>query len=326
MGANAQRIFGGFAAALGDKTIDWAEQGVIEHYPQYASDPKSIALIADERQLDTYPGEPSSSLAARSPYWLEINKFRGRGIGILLGLHFSGFDGAVLLQQNGRALSLSLPLPDFTGNWDPTPNLVVQQTSTVGVPLTSSIKPPTVSSAGRSIPVGTKWVGFDSNTDFSSRFVVVFPSAVQRITTYSTATFTGTEDGSAAHPWPTATWSVPFLSAFTGYDVIVGPPKVTGSTPPMVVVSADSTGKTGTGVRIISTASFTGSVDVKAVLPVNASLLKATIQKWKPAKATCLGVYEYRTSIGAQGWLIRKMGDGTLMGATSVNQLVAGSF
>jgi hypothetical protein len=83
MGRKAQRIFGAFAAAVYDKTVDWAEQGVIEHLPQYASDPKSIALIADERQLDTYPGESTAAIAARAPYWLEINKFRGRGIGIL---------------------------------------------------------------------------------------------------------------------------------------------------------------------------------------------------------------------------------------------------
>jgi hypothetical protein len=176
MGPNARRIFGAFAAALGDKTADWMLQATLEHMPGFASDPKSIALIADDRQLDTYPGEPAANIAARAPYWLQIHRFRGRGLGILLGLHFAGFDGAVLVQQNGRALQLTLPLPVFDGNWDPTPNLVITPCMQLATALTSSVNPPTVSQVGRAIPAGNSWWTFDNNTDFCSRFAVLYPT------------------------------------------------------------------------------------------------------------------------------------------------------
>lgn len=176
MGVKARQIFGGFAAALGDKSVDWARQGLLEHMPGYAKDPASIALIANERQLDTYPGEPSADIAARAPYWLEINKFRGRGLGILLGLHFAGFDDAVVVQQNGRALQLTLPLPPFTGNWDPTPNRVVTACSQLATSLTSSVHPPTTSSAGKTAPAGHAWWLIDDDTEYCSRFVVLFPT------------------------------------------------------------------------------------------------------------------------------------------------------
>jgi hypothetical protein len=321
MGQNAQRIFGGFAASLGDKSYDWAMQGLLEHLPQYASDPASITLEASERQLDTYPGEPASAVAARAPYWLIINKFRGRGLGILLGLHFSGFDGAILIQQNGRALSLSLPLPPFSGNWDPTPNLVIQSASAIpsGMTVTSSLTPPTISSAGRSIPGTTPWASFDWNTDMCSRFVILFPGRASRPATYGTATFTGVEDGGAV-PWPIASWPTP-LSTVVGYDVIAGPAKVTGTNFPLVV-SADATSKTSTGVRVMSSYPFTGSVDVKAIAGVDTAAMKKVVQKWKNAKSTCVGVFELRSSAGCCGWPVQTFGSGMKSGDTSINQLL----
>jgi hypothetical protein len=56
-----------------------------------------------------------------------LSKFYGRPLGILLGLHYAGFDNAVLVQQNGRAYQLTLPLPTLIVGqpWDPTPNLVI---------------------------------------------------------------------------------------------------------------------------------------------------------------------------------------------------------
>lgn len=321
MGANAQRIYGGFAAALGDKTVDWALQGVLEHLPQYASDPVSIALAADDRQLDTYPGEPPANVAAREPYWLEINKFRGRGLGILLGLHFAGFDGAVIIQQNGRALSLSLPLPPFTGNWDPTPNLVVQNASVAPVGITSNLTPPTISSVGRSIPTGTAWASFDWNTDMASRFVVLFPGRIGRAETYATATFTGIEDG-ATVPWPIASWPSPLPTG--GYDVIGGPAKMAAPGFP-VIVSPDATTMTATGVRVMASFPFVGTADVKAIVSTDTGILKSVIKKWKNAKSTCVGVYELQTTAGCCGWPVQTFGSGIKSGDTSVNQLL-GSF
>jgi hypothetical protein len=292
MGANAQRIFGGFAAALGDKTVDWCQQAVLEHLPQYASDPQSIALEADDRQLDTYPGEPTANIAARAPYWLEIHKFRGRGLGLLLGLHFAGFDGAVIVQQNGRALQLTLPLPTFSGNWDPTPNLVVTACSQLGVGLTSSVKPPTVSSPGRSIPAGTPWWEFDSNTDFCSRFAILFPGTLPSyFLTTGRATFTGASSAAL-------TWNNAFPSS--SYCIGIGPAVITDGGGG-VTINADGTTQTASGITLNASAAFTGYVDCMAwqvgsnpfadLHPADLQRLQNVIAKWRPAKATCVGVY-----------------------------------
>lgn len=240
MGRTAQRIFGAFAASLGDRVYDFALQGVLEHMPSYANDPASIALMAGDRQLDTANGESTSDIAEREPFWLLINQFRGRALGLLLGLHFTGYDGAVVIVQNGAAWSLSLPLPDFVEGWDPTPNLVKQATSSAAVGITSNVTPPTATSAGRSIPADTAFARFDDNTDMCSRFSVVFP-------------------------YPTS----------------------------------------------VSTA--------------DADALKAVIEKWRPAKATCVGVFAYGTAVGAWGWPVRKWGDGTKWGSTNVTRIL-GSF
>jgi len=174
-GTIRKRIFGAFARALGDKTVEWMTQVNLEHMPSFASD-QSIALIASERQLDTAPSEATSAIAARAPFWLQLAQFSGSGLGILLGLHFTGFDGAYLVQQNGLALTLTLPLPAFTlgTKWDPTPNLVVTNCSQLTGVLTSNVTPPTWMTPGRSIPASQPWWKFDDNTDFCSRFAVVF--------------------------------------------------------------------------------------------------------------------------------------------------------
>ena len=287
MGIKAQRIFGAYGYVLGDMTEQWCMQGTLEHLPQYASDPVSIALHADDRQLDTYPGEPSAQLQAREPYWLVINKFRGRGLGLLLGLHFAGFDGAIIVQQNGIALSLTLPLPPFTGNWDPTPNLVITQCSQLATALTSNVTPPTWKTPGRSIPSATKWFFFDNNTDFCSRFAVLFPGPLPSYFIFGDtgrATFTASDSASL-------TWSNPLSVA--NYPIAVGPAVVTDGGGP-VSVYADGSTETTTGVTIRASAPFTGYVDCAAVGGLNMAdlqRLQGTIFKWRPAKATCTGVY-----------------------------------
>ena len=174
-GTIRKRIFGAFARALGDKTVEWMTQVNLEHMPSFASD-QSIALIASERQLDTAPSEATSAIAARAPFWLQLAQFSGSGLGILLGLHFTGFDGAYLVQQNGVALTLTLPLPAFLLGtpWDPTPNLVATSCSQIATALTSSVTPPTQISDGRIIPASQPWWKFDDDTDLCCRFAVVF--------------------------------------------------------------------------------------------------------------------------------------------------------
>jgi hypothetical protein len=299
-GTARRRIMGGLARVLGDLTIEWGTQANLEHLPSYASD-KSIALIASERQLDTYPGEPTADLAARAPFWLQLAKFRGTSLGILLGLHFSGFDGAVVVQQNGRAFQLTLPLPPFVlgQTWDPKPNLVLTSCTTLAAALTSSVTPPTASSAGRSIPVTTQWWQFAeqysldtqaSDTDCCSRFAVLFPTgsipAPFLLGDIARATFTASDTAPV-------TWSVPFSAGMTNYLVQCGPAIVTDGGGP-VTVSADASTRTLSGVTVRASAPFTGYCDVVASPGLSGpdrQRLQATLAKWRPAKASCVGVY-----------------------------------
>jgi hypothetical protein len=312
-GVVRRRLLGGFAAVLGDKSKEWATQADLEHLPAYASD-SSIALIASERQLDTLINEAPSSIAARAPFWLQLARFYGTGLGILLGLHYTGFDGATLVQQNGRALSLALPLPPFVLGqaWDPTPNLVVTSCPPLALPLTSSVTP------GRVIPAGTPWFMFDSDTDFCSRFAVIFGGLPESLTTVGVATFTGTDTA-------TATWNHIFPD--TTYHMLAGAPLI-GDDVGAVFVGADATTKTLSSVQVQASAAFTGTVTVLAwqngafpfadIHPSDLRRLRDVILKWKPAKATCVSI---SAVISGRLWgfpLDVKWGDGGTWGGTTV--------
>jgi hypothetical protein len=292
MGVAAQRIFGGFAAVLGDKSVDWIKQGLLEHMPAHASDP-GVALIASERQMDTYPGEPAADLAAREPYQRWIMRFAGSQIGVLIGLHFAGFDDAVLVTQNGLAFQLTLPLPPFEENWDPRANIVVTELSSLSVAMQS------YKTLWRSVPADTPWWTFDSDSDQCSRFAVLFPGPrlPSWFLTWGVATFDGTEDGSPSNPWPLVTWNNEFPD--TTYQIQPGAPTITSGGP--AAVYADDSTKTTRDVRIAATAAFVGTVDVLAwqlganpyadLHPGDLARLKSTIRKWRPVRAQCRGVY-----------------------------------
>lgn len=158
------------------------------------------------------------------------------------------------------------------------------------------------------------WWTFDSNTAHGSRFAVLFPSGGPAFTTSGTAVFTGVEDGSTAHPWPTATWNNPFQD--TTYKIQVGIPTVTDGAG-AVVCNADNTTKTTTGVQIKASASFVGTVDVLAwevganpfadPHPNDLARLRRLINRWRPARALGMGVLV--RAQGAQlGWPIRVLG------------------
>lgn len=309
-----RRIFGAFASVLGDKSVEWMTQANLEHLPSFASD-QGVALIASERQMDTATGETVRSIAARAPYWLQLARFSGSGLGVLLGLHFSGFDGAVLVQQNGIALSLTLPLPPFVLGqaWDPTPNLVTTACSPLATALTSSVTPT------RSIPAGTPWFFFDSNTDFCSRFAVIFPSPLSSAFTRVTGRATFNASASASMAWSAT------LSSNSYYPMI-GMPVVTDGGA-SVVVAADSTSQTTTAITVNADAAFSGYVDGVAVGALSTSDLQrmqSTLIRWKPAKATCVGVYAVASG-QMVGYPVRLIGSGGTVGPSSV-QTVLGSF
>ncbi len=314
-----QRRWGGLAAVLGDRAVDWATQALLEHLPAFASAP-SIALIASERQMDTAPSEASSAIAARAPYQTRIARFAGSPWGVLLGLHFAGFDNAIVVQQNGMAYSLTLPLPAFSETWDPTTSFVTTPTAALDVALTP------VAPATHIIPSGTPWWAIDLNTDFCSRFQVLFPGPAfpSSFTTWATATFTGAEDSVAV------TWNNAFTD--TTYKIEPGPATVTDGGG-AINVAVDGTTISKTGCTVITTARFAGSVDLVAYQaganpfadphPADLTRLKSVIAKWMPRKATCLGVY-----VAAQGkfsaWPVSTMAN--MLGVPSTIVNVTGAF
>src|SRR5260370_17727889 len=103
---------------------------------------------------------------------MQIDKFYGSALGLLLGLYFAGFPGAVVVQQNGNAFNLTLPLPAFALGlpWDPTPNMVTTALNTNPFVATSvlPILPVSVGGAARTAPAlpagASPWWVFDSTS------------------------------------------------------------------------------------------------------------------------------------------------------------------
>lgn len=258
-------------------------QAVKAAFPEL-SPQDALAALGDEMGLDIGPTETYAAYAQRLRqawvYW----PLAGTPVGLLQALHFAGLDGAVLVQQNGRQYSFTTP---YTPGADPTANLVVSDSSALITTLTSSVTP------SRSIPAGTPWFFFDSNTDFCSRFAVIIPK--WPFAALGVATFNDTDVA-------TVTWPFAFGSAV--YTAVAGLP----SSP--VILSTDDTSKTTTTVNILASGRWTGSVFVigfaAGVSPVNlfpassVGGLKNTIKKWKPAKATCMGVYAITS--GGRTW------------------------
>lgn len=277
MGKNARRIFGGFAKVLGDLSYDYAMQGTLEHLPAFASQ-KSVGLISSERQLETALGEATASIAAREPYAAALHRYDGSPLRLLLGLHFAGLDGAVVVQQNGRQFSLTLPLPAFSDGWDPKPNLVASDTAALTSPLSS----PTPGHPA--IPVGTPWFALDNNPDLANRFAIIFPTWPFAALGFA---FFNNSDSAVV------TWPVPFGS--TTYKVIYGVPT------DEVVLSNDATAQTKTGTILRATAPWTGIVwcigFAAGINPFSTfsaesiGLLMQVINLCRPEKSYCSGVY-----------------------------------
>lgn len=279
----------GIGASL-DVYVQQYIAGSLSALPDYAP-ADALGVIGDELGIDRGPFETDLQYRARLVSAWIAWKYAGTPLGMLVALYWAGFGGGLLVQQNGVGYSLSgTPVAGA----DSASLLVTTTLSTLNTDLHSSVNP------ARSIQAGTPWWTFDSNTDFCSRFAVLFPGPAlpSAFRTDGVATFTGVEDGSPAHPWPTVTWNNVF--ADTTYLVKPGAVVVTGGGGG-VLVAADAASKTTAGIRIIASAPFTGTVDVIAwqaganpfadLHAQDLARLQNVIKKWRPAKATCVGVY-----------------------------------
>lgn len=171
------------------------------------------------------------------------------------------------------------------------------------------------------------WFLFDLREDFCSRFALLVDAGGSGpFTTFGTATFTGTEDGSLANPWPTAVWNNAF--ADTDYKVLEGIPIVTSPAGPVVCTPVSSS-KSTTSIQVAASAPFVGTVSLIAytgdqpyseIRDEDLLRLRLVVRLWRPAKATCLGVYVLVQGKFI-GWPPRSIGDtslGTTIGPSTV--------
>lgn len=290
-GPNGAAWLSGIGATK-DFYVDQIRQAVLSSFPQYAPS-DALGVLGDEIGLDRGPTESDGDYAARLVaawiYW----PLAGTPAGLLTALHFAGFDGGVIVQQNGLAYQLTLPL--VIGD-DPKPNIVRTPLSELAVALHSDVD------LSRSIPAGDSWWTFDSDTDFCSRFAILFPSPPSPFITYARATLTGQSTAAL-------TWNNQFTDA--SYLTLVCTPSGDG------FVSTYVDGKTSTGATLNVSDAFTGTIDVIAweagdnpfcnLHAADLARLQSVVKKWRPAKATCVGVYGLVQG-NFIGWPVRTIG------------------
>lgn len=324
----------------------------------------ALSHIGGDRQLEQGTTEASASLVTRLKAAWDDWARGGTALELLVQLYWGGFSGAIIVQQNGLAYTLS-GAP--TAGVDPTsllsiavlgPNAAQGSNPASAITInivtggvlgsmqfsvaTGSILTGTISTlAGPSFsytipgtatvltfPAGTyttppvysidtsgnvlaapaaaifptqtthPWWTFDGADAHTSRFAVLLPSVQDGFITTATATFTGAEDGSALHPWPTATWNHAFSD--TTYKAQAGITVISDGGGP-VICDVDLTSQTRTSVRVTSSAPFVGTVDLLAwraganpycdVPPATLAVLARLINRWRPGKALCMGVW-----------------------------------
>lgn len=295
------------AGALGDILdgyADLADAATKASFPDHAPS-DALPKIAGELQIFQGYGESETAWRPRLRGAWEAWERAGWHLGMLLALYYDGYTDAVLVQQNGLYAQLSLPL----NTADPFASLTVGQLGTLIAPLMSS------KAGGPTIPIGTPWWLFDSDTALCSRFGILLPTQPAFWMHKGTATFSGTSTA-------TVTWSQPFTSNV--YQTVVGAPQTSDG--PVVVV-VDSASKTTTGATLIASDAFTGTVDVFAwaagenpLCCPNASALanlRRTIRLWRPGKAKCVAIYA--NTVGKYfGWPVRTFGSGGTFGPSEV--------
>ena len=277
-----------------DDNIDTVKEAVKARFPDYAPS-DALPYIGSDRGLIQGPTETTADFITRLKTAWDDWARAATPLELLVQLYWARFPGAIIIQQNGQAYSLS-GAP--TAGADPSALLVINDVMPLPAALQSD------SELTRIIPSGTPWWQMDESiyatftetylqdqslkVEFCSRFVIIFPNNIG-FTTAAKATFTSSSSASVS-------WPIAFSD--TNYDVIVGPAvRTTGSASALVALASS---QTVSGITISGSASFTGEATVLAYAgsdPFNdlsdarLALLRAIIQRWKPAKASCLGIY-----------------------------------
>lgn len=292
----ANPVGGDYWDAIGDVLdgqVERHKQATKARFPELAPS-DALGFIAADRLVDRGPAETDPGFATRLRKFWEHAEYFGTPPGMLVALYYGGFDGAVIVTQLGNGYYLN-----------GAPNLDDPAANVVSVDLGTN---PT-------LPGSPPWWQIDLRWDFTSRFEILFPGprlpSIMR--TMATATFTGVESSVAAM------WNNPFEDVT--YHAIAAAPVVSSGGP--VIVSLDAATKTPTGINVITSAPFVGSVDLLGwrdgqnpfgdIRPNDLARLHSIIRKWRPAKATCTGVY---VLVQGQfiGWPVRTIGSSPTIG------------
>lgn len=282
-GEKGKAILGAWARTLGDISAAWALRGLQQQFPQLA-DVTALPLHGSPSGLPQGPGESDADYALRLTYAVPLRRLTGTWIGLLLALHFEGFTGLVLVQQNGRAVELDDPAAIDLAELDLTDADVIDSLQLI------------TALGGHPGIDDHPWWTFDDDREYCSRFAILAPDGVSTFARVGIATFTGTEDGSVDNPWPVATFSSGFDDAT--YHAIAGLPRTDEG--PMSVFTIDSS-RTTTTIQVGASGPFVGTVPVLA-WPVGENpfanmsasdlqRMRRIVEDWPPEKARCMGLH-----------------------------------
>lgn len=314
-GPNGKAEWTGWGSIL-DFQTSLLRTAVKTRMPDYAVS-GALPHIGGDRLLVQGPGESDSNFQIRLKTAWDDWARAGTPLELLVQLYWGGWTGAVVVQQNGLAFTLS-GAP--TAGVDPTSLLLTTNCSSLSVALTSNVTPPTQTSAGRSIPAGNQWWQFAesrsanpnvSDTDYCNRFAILFPGPLpSQFMTVGTATFSASSSA-------VVTWNNAFPT--TSYHVQVGAVTITDGGGPVSVV-ADSTSRTLTTVTCNASAAFSGSAPVLAwqdganpyadLHPADLARLQFIVKTWRP-NALCVGVYAVAQG-KFMGWPVQQQGSNTM--------------
>lgn len=293
-------------ATVLDAEVVLIQDATFARMPGLAPDDALLHIGGDRQLLYTPSAETQANFVTRLHTAWDDWARAGTGVELLTQLYWGGFTGAVIVTQNGLGCKLSgTPV----AGQDPTPLVTVFNLGVIGPPIAGP---------ARTIPSGTPWWTFDDNTEFWSRFAILFPDGMPgALTITGRAEFADTSSAAV-------TWSSGFTD--TTYLIMLGPPIVTDGSG-VVVVSVDGTTKTQTGVTVLSSANFTGHADLLAwpvggnpfgsLTPEVANRYRSIVERWRPAKATYKGTTVIIRGM-TFGWPVRTFGYGGTFGPSEV--------
>lgn len=257
----------------------------------------ALPAVGNDRGLIRAPYETESEDNFRERCRLAWDQWAlaGTWAELLYQLYFTcnlGPGNVYIVQQNGLAYTLA-SAPDV--DTDPTTILTITELG-----LNYNVGDMT----------GVPWWTFDDRNDLCARFAIIINTPPSNYLISTRAFFDGTQDSVVCPFWP---------MDGTTYNTLLSAVSQDGSSP---VVSIDSTLSTASTVTVVTSARFTGYVDVLVWLDGSdpfcspslstQNLLRTIVNRWKPAKATFMGTTVVVNGV-LWGWPIgTKWGDAGL--------------